>query len=126
MLRQPAIVILRPVLVIFVVLVASCLWSQNSQPPPPAPGQIDRMQQQEADTATPHQSARSFEGRIAKAGDQYVLEDKAAQTSYKLDDQQKAKNYLGKNVKVMATMDSRSHILRVIDIVPAPPEDEEK
>lgn len=84
------------------------------------------MQQQEADTATPHQSARSFEGRISKQGDQYVLEDKAAQTTYKLDDQQKAKNYLGKNVKIMATMDTRSHILRVIDIVPAEPEDDEK
>ena len=112
--------------VVLVVLGGSCLWSQNSQTPPAAPGQIDRMQQQEADTATPHQSARSFEGRIAKAGDQYVLEDRAAQTSYKLDDQEKAKKFLGKNVKVMATMDSRSHILRVIDIVPAPPEDEEK
>ena len=126
MLRQPAIVILSPFLVIFTVLVESGLWSQNSVTPPPAPGQIDRTQQQEADTATPHQSARSFEGRILRVGDQYVLEDKAAQTSYKLDDQQKAKNYLGKNVKIMATMDSRSHILRVIDIVPARPEDDEK
>ena len=126
MLRPLAIVILSPFLVIFALLVGPSLWSQNSQTPPPAPGQIDRMQQQETDTATPHQSARSFEGRISKDGDQYVLEDKAAQTSYKLDDQQKAKNYLGKNVKIMATMDSRSHILRVIDIVPAAPEDNEK
>lgn len=122
MLRQPAIMLSA----FLVVLAGSCLGSQNSPTPPPAPGQIDRTQQQEADTATPHQSARSFEGRIAKDGDQYVLEDKAAQTSYRLDDQQKAQKYLGKNVKVMATMDSRSHRLRVIDIVPAPPEDEEK
>lgn len=129
MLRPPAIMFRSAFLVVLVVLavfVGSCLWSQNSVTPPPAPGQIDRTQQQEADTATPHQSARSFEGRIVKGKDQYVLEDKAAQTSYRLDDQQKAKKYLGKNVKVMATMDSRSHILRVIDIVPASPEDEQK
>lgn len=123
MLGRPAIMLVSALLVF---LVESCPWSQNSQTPPPAPGQIDRIQQQESDTATPHQSARSFEGLIGKAGDQYVLEDRAAQTSYKLDDQEKAKKYLGKNVKVMATMDSRSHILHVIDIVPAPPGDEQK
>lgn len=89
------------------------------QSKPDRPGQPP---QQEADTATPHQSARSFEGRIARSGDQFVLEDKAAQMSYRLDDQEKAKHYAGKNVRIMATMDSHAHILHVIDIVSAPQE----
>lgn len=101
-------------------MLAISSWAQQTQPSrPPMPQQPDSVPQQEADTATPHRSARSFEGIIAKSGDQFVLEDKAAQMSYGLDDQEKAKKYLGKNVKIMATMDSRSHILHVIDIVKA-------
>lgn len=98
----------------------SVMWAQQPSTPPAMPGQSEPVPQQEADTATPHQSARSFEGRIAKSGDQFVLQDKAAQTSYKLDDQEKARKYVGKNVKVMATMDSHSSLLHVIDITAAP------
>jgi hypothetical protein len=96
---------------------------QTPSSPPSKPDQPDQPPQQEADTATPHQSARSFEGRIAKSGDQFVLEDKAAQMFYRLDDQEKAKHYVGKNVKVMATMDSHAHILHVIDIVISEPQE---
>ncbi len=103
-------------------IAATSLGAQQI-PSAPQPDQPSHPTQQEADTATPHQSARSFEGRIARSGDQFVLEDKAAQMSYKLDDQAKAKHYLGKNVKVMATLDSKSHLLHVIDIVTSAPED---
>lgn len=104
------------------VLEVSSLAQQNPSVPPPAnePGSVP---QQETDTATPHQSARAFEGEIEKSGDQFVLEDRAAQTTYRLDDQQKAKKYLGKNVKVMATKDAHSHLLHVIDIVVPSPEE---
>lgn len=103
--------------------VAISLGAQQTHSSPQSkPDQPGQPPQQEADTATPHQSARSFEGRIAKSGDQFVLEDKAAQMSYRLDDQEKAKHFAGKNVKVMATIDSHAHILRVIDIVSTPQE----
>lgn len=91
---------------------------QTPSTTPTMPGQTDSTPQEETDTASPHQSARSFEGRIAKSGGRLVLEDRAAQTTYRLDDQDKARKYLGKNVKVMATMDARSSLLHVIDIVP--------
>lgn len=86
---------------------------------PTAPGQEGAPPQQETDAATPQQSARSFEGKISISGEQYVLLDRAAQTSYRLDDQTKAKKYAGKEVKVIATMDPVSNILHVIDITPA-------
>jgi Protein of unknown function (DUF5818) len=96
------------------------MWAQQTpSTTPTTPGQAGATPQAETDTAEPHQSARSFEGRIAGSGGQLVLEDRAAQSSYKLDDQHKARKYLGKNVKVMATMDARSDLLHVIDIVPA-------
>ncbi|HEV3510935.1 MAG TPA: DUF5818 domain-containing protein [Candidatus Sulfotelmatobacter sp.] len=68
---------------------------------------------------TPGESARSFEGKITKSGDEYVLQDSATSTSYKLDDQSKAKEYEGKNVKVMATMDPSNNTLHVVDITPS-------
>jgi len=91
---------------------------QTPSTTPTMPGETGSTPQPETDTASPHQSARSFEGRITKSGGRLVLEDRAAQTSYRLDEQDKARKYLGKNVKVMATMDARSNLLHVIDIVP--------
>jgi hypothetical protein len=92
---------------------------QTPSPSAATPGQEGAAPQQETDAATPQQSARSFEGKISISGEQYVLLDRAAQTSYRLDDQQKARKYAGKEVKVMATMDRVSNILHVIDITPA-------
>ena len=95
-------------------------WAQQtSSTNPTAPGQEGAPPQQETDAATSQQSARSFEGKISISGEQCVLLDRAAQTSYRLDDQQKARKYAGKEVKVMATMDPVSNILHVIDITPA-------
>lgn len=112
-----------------IALVTACAWGlilqvsllaqQSPATPPSVPNQPASVPQQEADTATPHQSAHAFEGKIAKSGDQFVLEDKAAQTTYRLDDQRKAKKYLGKDVKVMATKGAHSQLLHVIDIVAA-------
>ena len=92
-------------------------WPAQQTPStlPTVPGQ-GAPPQQESDAATPRQSARSFEGRIARSGNQFVLLDRAAQTSYKLDDQEKARKYAGRNVKVMATMDPATNLLHVIDI----------
>jgi hypothetical protein len=93
--------------------------AQHTASPSATPGQEGAPPQQETDAATPQQSARSFEGKISTSGEQYVLLDRAAQTSYRLDDQKKAKKYAGKEVKVMATMDPVSNVLHVIDITPA-------
>lgn len=72
--------------------------------------------QSQTDTAKPRQSARAFEGRIIKTDSQFVLVEDSTQTSYKLDDQSKARNFDGKDVKVMATTDP-SNQLHVIDII---------
>ena len=94
--------------------------AQTPSTTPPASGQAGSTpQQQQTDATSPQQSARSFEGKIAKSGDQLVLQDSASQTSYKLDDQDKAKQFEGKNVKVMATMDAASNTLHVVDITAA-------
>ena len=65
------------------------------------------------------QSAQTFSGKVMKTGDKLVLKDSSTQTSYQLDDQDKAQAYVGKNVKVMATLDANSNTLHVVDISPA-------
>jgi hypothetical protein len=76
-------------------------------------------QQQQQPVDTQNQSARSFEGKIAKQGDKLVLQDSASQSAYQIDDQDKAKQFEGQSVKVMATLDQSSNTLHIVDITPA-------
>jgi hypothetical protein len=93
--------------------------SLSAQQTSSTPSQPDAMpQQQQADSTNPQQSARSFEGTIAKMGDQLVLRENSTQTAYKLDDQDKAKRFEGRDVEVMATVDANSNTLHVVDIIP--------
>lgn len=100
-------------------LVAQQTPSTSQQTPSSSAQSSSTPQQSQTNATTPGESARSFEGKISKSGDQYVLQDNATSTSYKLDDQSKAKEYEGKNVKVMATMDPSSNTLHVVDITPS-------
>ena len=74
--------------------------------------------QTQVDTSTQQRSAQSFEGKITRSGDKLVLQENASQTAYQLDDQDKAKPYEGKNVKVMATVDASNNTLHVVAITP--------
>lgn len=91
------------------------LMAQN-QPGATPPEQPPQSQQQsQADTQN-EQSARAFEGKITKSGGKLVLQEASTQTMYQLDDQSKAKQFAGKNVQVMATIDPNTNTLHVIDI----------
>ena len=91
----------------------------SAQQSPSTPAQTGSAPQQQTDATSPQQSARSFEGKIAKSGDQLVLQESSTQTAYKLDDQDKAKQFEGKSVKVMATVDASTNTLHVVDITPS-------
>src|SRR5690242_3370546 len=66
-------------------------------PSSPTSAAPQQPQQQPTDATNAQQSARAFEGKIEKSGDKLVLQDSATSTSYKLDDQDKAKQFEGKN-----------------------------
>lgn len=85
----------------------------------PSAAQSSSMPQQQTDATNPQQSARSFEGKIAKSGDKLVLQESTTQTAYQLDDQDKAKKFEGKSVKVMATVDPTTNTLHIVDITPS-------
>jgi hypothetical protein len=91
-----------------------------AQQTPSSPSQAGSTpQQQQTDATNPQQSARSFEGKITKSGDKLVLQESSTQTAYQLDDQDKAKQFEGKSVKVMATMDPNTNTLHIVDITPS-------
>src|SRR5271155_4181822 len=84
-------------------------------PPPEKPDQDQSGQQQpsqqqpgQTEPATSSQaqgqpSAQTFTGTIVKDGSNYVL--KANGTAYQVDDQDKAKQYEGKQVKITGSLD---------------------
>jgi len=92
--------------------------SLSAQQTPSTAGQASSTPQSQQTDATTNsqQSARSFEGKITKSGDKLVLQESSTQTAYQIDDQDKAKQFQGKEVKVMATLDPNTNTLHVVDI----------
>jgi hypothetical protein len=56
--------------------------------------------------------AKSFTGTILKSGENFVLSDSTTKSRYMLDNQDKARPYDGKRVKVTRTIDA-SDLIRV-------------
>jgi hypothetical protein len=70
--------------------------------------------QQQNDMET--QEAKPFNGTIVKENGKLVLKDTAANISYKLDDQDKAKQFQGKQVKVTGKLDMNTNLIHVESI----------
>ena len=101
-------------------------WSQLQKPQPvqqPLPqSAAQKAAEQTGQTATASDAqqwhspaAQSLTGIIMKDGDRYVLNVSDSST-YQLDDQEKAKEYEGKQVKVAGTLDSSGSSLHVVSI----------
>ncbi len=86
----------------------------TQQNPPDSTQQQPNGQQQQ-----PGMAQQTFAGQISKAGDKLVLKDSASNMAYDLDDQDKAKSYEGKNVKVTGTLDAQSNTIHIQDIQPS-------
>ena len=108
---------------VFVLILGLCsfgvqLFAQQGQQRPGDTGAAQQQPSQQTD-AEKGQSAQSFQGKIAKSGNQLVFQDSATQSAYQIDDQSKVAPYEGKNVKLMATIDSKTNTLHVVDVTPA-------
>jgi hypothetical protein len=64
------------------------------------------------------QEALAFTGRVAKEQGQLVLKDPVTKMNYQLEDQAKAKPYVGKQVKVTGKLEMRSNTIRIESIEP--------
>ena len=103
-------------------------WSQMQKPQPvpePLPPPDRPVQQSEpqtgrsAETAQepPQQqpAAQTLSGTIVKDGSRYVLKV-SRNSTYELDDQDRAKRYEGKQVKVSGTLDASGNSFHIISI----------
>jgi hypothetical protein len=62
---------------------------------------------------------RVFTGKVMQSHGQYVLLDSITKATYALDDQDKAKQFEGKAVKVTGTLEATSKLIHVSNIEPA-------
>jgi Protein of unknown function (DUF5818) len=103
------------------------VWSQAQRPQPvpqplPPPDRPIEQPDQQAAGQPPNPpaqqqqpGAQTFTGTVAKDGDAYILKVSTNGT-YQLDDQDRAKQYEGKQVKVAGTLDTNGHSLHIISI----------
>src|ERR1700681_4734319 len=84
---------------------------QNQQVPAPSP---DNAQTDEAQT----QQALAFTGRITKEHGHLVLRDPVTKMSYQLDNESKAKPYLGKQAKIVGKLEMKSNTIHIDSIEP--------
>ena len=98
--------------------------AQDQQPATSTPSATQQQPSASSPTATPSQNdmaqsqdaAKPFSGTIVKEKGKYVLKDTATNMSYQLDDQDKAKQYEGKQVKVTGKLDASSNQIKVESI----------
>ncbi|HWW13382.1 MAG TPA: DUF5818 domain-containing protein [Candidatus Dormibacteraeota bacterium] len=100
-------------------------WSQLQkpqpvpQPLPPPERPIPQTGQQAQPANPPAQpqppAAQTFTGTIVKDGSRYVLKV-SSNSAYQLDDQEKAKQYEGKQVKISGTPDANGNSLHILSI----------
>jgi hypothetical protein len=83
-----------------------------------AGGQNGAQQQQNEQPTTDPEKEQTFSGKIMKANGKLVLFDADSKTSYELSDQQKAKAFVNKNVKVTGTLDPSTGTIRISSIEP--------
>ncbi|MHB8485602.1 MAG: DUF5818 domain-containing protein [Candidatus Acidiferrales bacterium] len=62
------------------------------------------------------QPVQKFQGTIVKSKDKYILQDKTSGATYQLDNQDKAKKFAGRDVKVTGTLDPRTNTIQISDI----------
>jgi hypothetical protein len=71
---------------------------------------------QDSSSSMQNTQGSSFTGTVVKAGGKYVL--KTSDMNYQLDDQEKAKQFVGQQVKVNGTLDSNTSMIHISDISP--------
>lgn len=98
---------------IFGVATMGSLCAQNAQP---AQDSARSARSSQAQPAAQDQAAKEFTGTIIKQGRTLMLKDSTANVSYKVDDDSKVKDYVGKQVKVTGTLDASSNVIHVDSI----------
>jgi uncharacterized protein YdeI (BOF family) len=90
---------------------------QAGQDPAPAAAQPQSQAQMPSSSDTTHED-KAFTGRIVKENGDLVLKDPVSKVTYKLSDPAKAKQFVGKQVKVTGKLDTNTNTIEVGGIEP--------
>lgn len=104
------------------------VWSEVQQPRPIPAGfpsakngtsddRANLQSGQPVDSQPEQPSAQTFTGTVAKDGSQYILTI-SANLAYRLDDQEKIKDYAGKLVRIAGKLDAKDNTLYIKNIEP--------
>jgi hypothetical protein len=88
---------------------------QNGQQTSPEQ-QSTRPSQDSSSSSMQNTQGTAFTGTVVKAAGKYVL--KTSDMNYQLDDQDKAKQFVGQQVKINGTLDSSTSMIHISDISP--------
>ena len=97
-------------------LASQLIFAQSHNEPSSNPTTQQQPLQNDENTA----SVNTFSGKIVKSGDKFVLAASDNLTTYQLDDQQKAHDFLNNTVRVTGSLDASTGTIRVIAIDPSP------
>lgn len=109
---------MRAFLAFVLFLSLSGISFQAAAQQPQQPDQPNSQPQPQTNTNN-QQSAKMFQGKIARADEQLVFWDPSSQTAYQVDDQTRVAPYEGKDVKVTGTVDTKTNTLHIVDVAPA-------
>src|SRR6266566_332886 len=101
-------------LVVTMLPAAFAQTSDQTSPAQTSPSTPDQSSSAQGSASAASQDGESFTGTVVKSGDKYVL--KTDTGTYQIDDQDKAKQFEGKQVKVSGNLDKATSTLHVTDI----------
>ena len=104
--------------ILTLALAPSINAQQAGQDPAPAAAQQQSQAQMPPSGDTTTHEDKAFTGRIAKENGDLVLKDPVSKVTYKLSDPAKAKQFVGKQVKVTGKLDVNSNTIEVGSIEP--------
>jgi hypothetical protein len=90
--------------------------AQQGKPTPQPPVVSQQQAQQQGQNDMQTQDAKPFNGTIVKEKGKLILKDTAANVSYQLDDQDRAKQFEGKQVRVVGKLDMNTNLIHVESI----------
>jgi predicted membrane-bound mannosyltransferase len=94
--------------------------STAQQQPMQSPAQHQSNNQNQSNNAENSASVNTFSGKIVKSGNKLVLAATDHLTTFQLDDQQRAHDFLNKRVRVTGSLDTSTGTIRVAAIDPSP------
>ena len=92
------------------------LSAQERQQTQPSPDTPQAGQSSETQSSSQVQSEKEFTGTIVNDGHSVRLKDSTGNANYKLDDQKRAKTYVGKPVRVRGKLDAATNTIQVDSI----------